>query len=60
MNDKDVSLYCCYSLELRNYLAKNKVKYKIVAQNPNSQKIFWVYVRDKKLDELLTEWSAKS
>lgn len=55
----DVSLYCCYSLDLRNFLKNNDVRYKIVAQNPNSQKIFWVYVRDEKLDKLLNEWPTK-
>lgn len=54
----DVSLYCCYSVDVRNFLKSNDVRYKIVAENPNSHKIFWVYVRDEKLDKLLNEWSA--
>lgn len=60
MNVKfDVELYCCYSLPLRNYLRNNGVKYKLAALNPNSKKLFWVYVKDEKLDSLLNEWSAK-
>ena len=60
MNVKfDVELYCCYSLPLRNYLRNNGVKYKLAALNPNSKKLFWVYIKDKKLDNLLNEWSAK-
>ncbi len=55
----DVSLFCCYSIDLRNFLRNNGLKYKIVAKNPNSQNIFWVYIRDEKLDVLLNEWSAK-
>lgn len=54
----EVSLYCCYSIDLRNYLKSNGLKYKLVAQNPNSKNIFWVYVRDEKLDSLLSKWSA--
>lgn len=54
----EVSLYCCYSIDLRNYLKSNGVKYKLVAQNPNSKNIFWVYVRDERLDDLLSKWSA--
>ena len=54
----DVSLYCCYSVNVRDFLKSNGVRYKIVAENPNSHKIFWVYVRDEKLDKLLNEWSA--
>ena len=55
----DVELYCCYSLPLRNYLRNNGVKYKLAALNPNSNKLFWVYVKDEKLDNLLNEWSTK-
>lgn len=54
----DVKLYCCYSLPLRNYLRKNGVKYHLAALNPNSKKLFWVYIKTEKLDELLNRWSA--
>jgi hypothetical protein len=54
----DIRLYCCYSLPLRNYLIENGLRYKIVAKNPNSLKDFWVFVRDKKLDTLLNDWTA--
>lgn len=54
----DVELYCCYSLNLRNFLYKNGLRYKLAALNPNSQELFWVYIKDKKLDRLLTEWSS--
>lgn len=59
MKNNEVELYTCYSLNLRNYLYQNGVKYKLAAKNPNSDKLFWVYVKDKKLDELLTKWSTK-
>lgn len=52
-------LYCCYSLNLRNYLYDNGVLYEIAALNPNSKKLFWIYIKTKELDELLTKWSAK-
>lgn len=54
----DVNLYCCYSLNLREYLFKNGMRYKLAALNPNSKSLFWVYVKDEKLDKLLNEWSA--
>lgn len=54
----NVELYCCYSLNLREYLYKNGLRYKIAALNPNSKSLFWVYVKDEKLDRLLNEWSA--
>lgn len=54
----DVKLYCCYSLPLRNYLYKNGLRYKLAALNPNNKNLFWVYIKDKKLDELLCKWST--
>jgi hypothetical protein len=54
----NVELYCCYSLNLRKFLEKNELIYKLAALNPNSKSLFWVYVKDEKLDRLLNEWSA--
>lgn len=61
MNERGVNvdkLYCCYSINLRNFLYENGLKYELAALNPNSQKLFWVYIKNNKLDELLTKWSA--
>lgn len=52
-------LYCCYSLNLRNFLYENGLRYELAAKNPNSDKLFWVYIKDDKLDKLLLKWSAK-
>ena len=54
----NTELYCCYSLNLREFLYKNGMRYKLAALNPNSKSLFWVYVKDEKLDKLLNEWSA--
>ena len=53
------SLYCCYSVELRNFLSNNGIKYELCALNPNSKNMFWVYMRNKQLDKLLDEWSNR-
>ena len=54
----DVELYCCYSLPLRNFLYENGLRYKLAAVNPNSKKLFWVYVKNEKLNNLLDRWST--
>ena len=54
----DIELYTCYSLNLRNYLSNNGLRYKLAARHPNSNNLFWVYVKDEKLNELLTKWTA--
>lgn len=56
--ENNTELYCCYSLNLREFLYNNGVRYKLAALNPNSKSLFWVYVKDEKLDKLLSEWSA--
>jgi hypothetical protein len=53
----NVELYCCYSLNLRNYLYENGLRYKLAALNPNSKSLFWVYVKNERLDKLLSAWS---
>ncbi len=54
----NTELYCCYSLNLREFLYNNGVRYKLAALNPNSKSLFWVYIKNEKLDKLLSEWSA--
>ena len=54
----NAKLYCCYSLNLRNYLYENGLRYELAALNPNSKSLFWVYMKNEKLDQLLSEWSA--
>lgn len=50
-------IFCCYSLELRNYLLKNNFKYDVVGLNPTSKKMFWGFIKNKQLNELLEKWS---
>lgn len=54
----DVKLYCCYSLNQRNFLQRNGLKYELAALNPNSKKLFWVFIQDERLHKLLAEWST--
>ena len=54
----DTELYCCYSIKLREFLYKQGIRYKLAALNPNSKKLFWVYIKTQELDKLLTEWST--
>lgn len=53
------NLYCCYSVNLKDYLSKRNIRYGIVALNPNNQKMFWVYIKTPELDRALTEWSNR-
>ncbi len=52
-------IFCCYSINLRDYLLENGVLYDVVGLNPNSKKMFWAFYKDDKLDILLKSWSNK-
>lgn len=52
-------LYCCYSINLRNFLYNNGIKYELCALNPNSKTMFWVYIRNEQLDNALEKWAKK-
>ena len=54
----EVELYCCYSLPLRNFLYENGLRYKLAALNPNSKKLFWIYVKNEKNNNLLKKRST--
>lgn len=51
------SVYCCYSLNLRNYLSEQGIHYEICALNPNNRAMFWVYIRTPKLNNALNQWT---
>ena len=52
-------IYCCYSLDLRKYLTDRGIKYEIVGLNPNNKQMFWVYIKNKKLNDALNLWTAR-
>ena len=52
-------LFPCYFIPLRDFLSKNGVKYELVGLHPKTHKMFWVYIKDEKLNKLTLEWSKK-
>lgn len=50
-------IFCCYSIELRNYLLSNNFKYEVVGLNPTSKKMFWGFFKSNQLHKILKEWS---
>ena len=53
-------LYFCYSVPQRDFLSENGVRYEGCALNPNTLNTMWIYIKDKKLNSLLKEWSLGS
>ena len=58
--EKDKFLYCCYSIPQMRFLIENGLKYELVALNPNTKCTMWVFVKNKKLDNLLNQWALGS
>ena len=56
--DKQQKIYCCYSMNLRNYLSKNGIRYELEAMSKSTHKTFWLYIKNDKLNQLLQEWTV--
>lgn len=49
-------LFPCYSIPLRNFLTNMNTRYEIVGLHPETHKMFWVYIRNKELNDKLDLW----
>lgn len=51
-------IYCCYSVELRDFLISNGLRYDVVGLNPTSKRMFWGFIKNDKLNIFLSIWSG--
>ena len=56
----DIKFYYCYSVKLREFLKEAGCNYLMCAIHPNTKNMFWLYIRDDKLTNLLNEWFSIS
>ena len=54
---KQSKLFPCYSIPMRDFLTSKGIRYELVGLHPTSKAMFWVYIKDEKLDKALTQWS---
>ena len=54
---KTSRVYCCYSKPQMEFLKENGLDSDCKGRSTTTDNIFWVYVRDEKLNELLNMWS---
>jgi len=52
----EIKLFTCYSNNLMKFLVKNKIRYRITGENIKTKKQFWIFIRNRKLNNLLTQW----
>lgn len=57
--NKQNKIYCCFSMNLKNFLSDNGIRYELEALNKSTHKTFWLYIIDDKLNQLLTEWTTR-
>jgi len=54
---EDADLFPCYSIPLMRWLTNKKgIKYKLIGMNPKSNKKFYVFIDNRKLNNALKEW----
>ena len=56
---KSSKFFNFYSIPMRDFLAQKGIRYEIVGLHPESKKMFWIYIKDEKLDKAMQEWSKK-
>lgn len=49
-------LYICYSEKQKKFLMKNGLRFAVRGKSIDTDKLFWVFTRDEKLDRLLKLW----
>lgn len=52
---KQSKLFSCYSI----FLTSHGVRYELVGLHPETHKMFWVYIKNKKINTLTSEWSKR-
>lgn len=53
---KQNKLFPCYSIPMKNFLTEKGIRYELVGLHPETQKMFWVYIKNSNLQLALNEW----
>lgn len=49
-------LFICYSVPLMKKLQQEGYRYEVVGLNPESKKTFYVFFKDQKMKDILSNW----
>ena len=52
----NTDIYRCYSVNLMQFLARNNIKYILIAKDIKSDRQFWAYVKTEEFNNLLQQW----
>lgn len=53
-------LFVCYSTPLMKFLLSKNIRYEVVGLNPATKNMFWVFIRNKRLNENLKLWTLNN
>ena len=56
MERNNFKLYCCYSNRQKEYLMEKGFKYELIARNPTTNVLFWVFFKSEELVRALSEY----
>ena len=56
---KNKKYFFCYSYNLKKFISNNGVRYEFAGNNPNNGKPYWGYLKDEKLNSLLSKWNEQ-
>ena len=56
MERNNFKLYCCYSNRQKEYLMVKGFKYELIARNPTTNVLFWVFFKSEELVRALSEY----
>lgn len=56
---KNTKLFPCYSVPMRDFFYSKGIRYELVGLHPETKLMFWVYVKNSKLQKAMDEWKQK-
>lgn len=57
--DKKIRCYKCFSNNLKEFLMQEGNEYITIAIDPKTNKTFWMFIKDDRLDSSLTKWTER-
>lgn len=58
MEKRQFKVYKCFSNRQKRYLMDKGFEYVTIAKDPNTDCLFWLFIRDSKLDEALSQYKS--
>ena len=54
---KNEHIFPCYSFPMKQFFDSKGIRYELNGINPNTGKMFWIYLVNEKVQQAMREWS---